>query len=284
MNRNSEVMLVFGATGRQGGAVLDALLRGGRSVRAFVRDPSAPGAVALDGAGAELVQGSLADPATIRGAMSGVHGVFSVLPSNLPEDEEVRYGTDIAAAAAESGVAHLVYSSGASVGEMPTGVARFDAKPSIEALVRALPIPWTIVRPMILMEMLLLPGYGLNEGRFTFFLAPDQSLQLVAAEDIGKLVAAIFADRSRFEGQTLKLASDTVTGRDLAAAFAAATGRPIAYERFSDAVLAAKPDLAHMAASLESGPLADHADLGLMRQLNPKLRPFGSWLNGKRIG
>lgn len=284
MSDESRPVLVFGATGRQGGSVADALLRARRPIRAFVRDTSAPKAMALADAGAELVQGSLADLDTIRHAMSGVHGVFSVLPGNLPEDDEVRYGTDIATAAAAKGIAHFVYSSGASVGEKPTGVARFDAKPHIEAHVRALPIAWTIVRPMIFMEMLLMPGYGLDEGRFTFFLRPDQSMQLVAAEDIGKLVAAIFADRSRFEGKTLKLASDTVTGRQLGKALTAATGRPIAYERFSDEFLANHPDLGHMAASLEAGPLADHVDLDVMRELAPELHSFASWLAGKHIG
>ena len=279
MGEGSRSILVFGATGRQGGSVVDALLRAQWPVRAFVRDASAPKAVALGDAGAELVQGSLSDPGAVRKAMSGVHGVFSVLPSNLPEDEEVRCGTGIADVAAESGIAHFVYSSGASVGEKPTGVARFDAKLRIEAHVRALPLTSTIVRPTIFMEMLL-PGYGLDEGRFTFFLKPDQSMQLVAVEDIGKLVAAIFADRPRFAGKTLRLASDTVTGRELGEAFTAAAGRPIAYERFSDEVLAAKPDLGHMATSLEAGPLADHVDLAVMRELYPDLRPFPSWLAG----
>src|SRR5690606_8129120 len=106
----------------------------------------------------------------------------------------------------ESGVAHFVYSSGASVGEKMTGVARFDAKPRIEAHIRSLPITSTIVRPMIFMEMLVKSGYGLDEGRYRFFLKPEQSMQLVAIDDIGKFVAAIFADRAQFGGRMLKLA------------------------------------------------------------------------------
>ncbi|AKU95683.1 hypothetical protein AKJ09_02347 [Labilithrix luteola] len=190
----------------------------------------------------------------IRAAMKDVHGVFSVLPGDLAEADEVRFGCAIADLAVESGVAHLVYSSGASVGEKLTGVARFDAKPRIEAHVRALPITATIVRPMIFMEMLVRPMYGLDEDRYTFFLRPDQSMQLIAVEDIGKFVAALFADRERFGGETLKIASDTVTGRDLEAFFSEAAGRPIAYTRFPEEVLAGNPDLGQMAASLEDGP------------------------------
>lgn len=273
-------VLVFGATGRQGGSVAPALLQARWPVRALVRDTAAPGSIALRDAGVELVQGSFEDIEAIRAAMKDAYGVFSVLPGNLAQEEEVRAGIAIADLAAESGVAHLVYSSGASAGETPTGVARFDAKPRIEAHIRSLPVTATIVRPMIFMEMLVRPGFGLEEGRFTFFLRPDQPMQLIAVDDIGKFVAAVFADKTRFGGKTLKIAGDTVTGSELETIFTQAAGRPIAYARFPEEVLAANPDLRHMAASLDSGPLADHVDLNVMRVINPEILSFRAWLSG----
>ncbi|MET0406198.1 MAG: NmrA/HSCARG family protein [Cystobacter sp.] len=285
MSGTQRTILVFGATGQQGGAVVRALLRAKWAVRALVRNPTAPRSMALRDAGVELVRGSFADSEVIRSAMRDVHGVFSVLPGSsggaVTDEEEVRFGIAIADLAAESGIAHLVYSSGASVGEKPTGVGRFDTKPRIEAHIRGLPVCATIVRPMIFMEMLVRPGLGLDEGRFSFFLGPDQPMQLIAVDDIGRFVAAIFAEKTRFEGKTLKLASDTVTGRELEAAFTEAAGRPITYARFSEEVLAAHPDLREMAASLVEGPLADHVDLNLMRDLNPELLSFRSWLAGR---
>lgn len=273
-------ILVFGATGRQGGSVARALLRAKWPVRALVRDAETPKSSALRQLGVELVRGSFDDIEVICAAMKGAYGVFSVLPSSLAQEEEVRAGFAIADLAAESGVAHFVYSSGASVGERPTGIARFDAKPRIETHIRALPVTATIVRPMIFMEMLVGTGFGLDEDRYTFFLSPDQSMQLIAVDDVGKFVAALFADKMRFGGTTLKLASDTVTGRELEAIFTQAAGRPIAYERFPEAVLAANPDLEHLAASLDGGPLADHVDLNFMREINPEILSFRSWLSG----
>lgn len=278
MNMVARLVLVFGATGRQGGAVARALLREGWAVRALVRDPAGPASVALRAAGVELVQGSFADGETVRGAMRGAHGVFSVLPGDLPEGDEVRFGIAIADLAVEAGVGHLVYSSGASVGDAKTGVPRFDAKPEIEADVRRKSIAWTIVRPMIFMEGLVRPGFGLERGRFTFLTEPDHPFQLIAAEDIAGFVAAIFADRPRFAGQTLKIASDTVTGRGLAAIFTEAAGRRVDYARVPDEALARSPDFAHMAWSLEDGPLADHVDLTAMREINPQILSFRSWL------
>lgn len=273
-------ILVFGATGRQGGSVAKALLKVRWPVRAIVLNPSEPASIALQDSGAELVHGSFEDADVIETAMKDVHGVFSVLPANLSAEDEVRYGTSIADLAAKCGIDHFIYSSGASVGNKLTGVPRFDAKPRIEAHVRELPLTATVVRPMIFMEMLVRPGFGLDEGRLVSLIRPDHSIQLTAVEDIGKIVTAMFADKARFGGVTLKIASDRVTGHELEAALTEVARKPITYSRFPDDVLAANVDLAHMASSLEDGPLAEHVDLNVMRELNPELLSFRSWLAG----
>jgi hypothetical protein len=93
------------------------------------------------------------------------------------------------------------------------------------------------------MELLVMPGFGLEEGRYTFFAKPEQSMQILAVADIGKYVAAIFADQDRFGGQTFDIASDTVTGEDLQIQFSQAAGYPIAFARFPQEVLDANPFL-----------------------------------------
>ena len=75
-------------------------------------------------------------------------------------------------------------------------MGHFDSKARIEAHIRTLPITATIVRPVTFMEMLVLPGFGLDQGQFSFFMQPDQAMQVIAVEEIGKFVAAIFADPS----------------------------------------------------------------------------------------
>ena len=284
MSEIKQPILVFGATGQQGGSVTASLLKAGWPVRALVRDTASPHAAALGKAGVELFQGDFDDIDEIRKAMKGAYGVFSVQPSSpggaVTDAQEVRYGVNIADLAVESGVKHLVYSSGNGVGDTPTGMAHFDTKSRIEAHIRTLPIIATVVRPAAFMEMLMMPGFGLDEGRFNFFPRRDQVMQLLAVEDIGKFVAAIFADPARFDGHTLELASDAVTGADLEARFTEAAGRPIAYSRFSQEVLASNPFLAGLTALVDAGPLAGNADLDALRAINPEMEPFGSWLAG----
>jgi uncharacterized protein YbjT (DUF2867 family) len=284
MSDSKKSILVFGATGQQGGSVAAALREAGWPVRALVRDPAAPRALALQAAGVALVRGDFTDIASLRGAMQGMHGVFSVQPSSpggaVSDEDEVRFGTAIADLALESGIAHLVYSSGGAVGDEPTGMGHFDSKARIEAHIRALPLAATIIRPAAFMEMLVMPGFGLEQGCFNFFLKPDQAMQVQAVEDIGKIVAAIFADGPQFAGKTLDIASDVVTGRELETLFTEAAGFPITYARFSDEVLAANPFLRQLTTLVDSGILKGKADLGACRAINPALLSLRDWLAG----
>jgi len=282
MTASRKPVLVFGATGRQGGSVVTALLTAGWPIRAFVRDLTSPKSQALRDAGVDLVQGTFDDTDMIRAAMEGVHGVFSVQPSSpggvVSDEDELRFGVAVADLSVESGIKHLVYSSTNAVGDTLTGMGHLDSKARIEAHINALPITATIVRPASFMELLVMPGFGLNEARFNFFAKPNQSIQLLAVEDIGKFVAAIFAQPARFGGKTLEIASDTVTGAHLGAVFTEAAGRPITYARFPDEVLATNPFLRKLTDLLDEGRLAGNADLDALRKLNPELRSFRSWI------
>ncbi|VVE61301.1 NmrA family protein [Pandoraea captiosa] len=284
MSDPKKPVLVFGATGQQGGSVAAALLKAGWPLRALVRDPASEKAIALRNAGAELVQGAYADTDAIRTAMRDVHGVFSVQQSSpggdLTDEDEVRFGISIADMAVECGVRHLVYSSGAAVGDKPTGVGHFDSKMRIEAHIRSLPIMATIVRPVTFMETLVMPGFGLDEGRFNFFLRSKQAMQLLAVEDIGKFVEPVFAAAHRFGGQTFEIAGDTVTGETLEALLSEAAGRRIAYARFTEETLAASPFLNKLTALVDEGPLAGNADLGALRSIHPSMLSVREWLAG----
>jgi uncharacterized protein YbjT (DUF2867 family) len=76
----SKTILVTGATGQQGGATVDALLASpsGWNVIALSRKPEAPAARALVALGVQVLRGDMTDRASLREAMKGVHGVYSV--------------------------------------------------------------------------------------------------------------------------------------------------------------------------------------------------------------
>ena len=85
------LIAVIGATGKQGGSVVDALLDQAFGVRALVRDPGSPAAHALQARGVDLVKGNLTDSASLDSLQRGADGVFAM---STPVD-----GTDVEVAA-----------------------------------------------------------------------------------------------------------------------------------------------------------------------------------------
>lgn len=288
MDPQGKTVLVFGATGQQGGAVAHALRSRGWRVRALVRDPGAAKAQALAAQGIEPVRGDLADRPSLEAAMAGAHGVFSVQPSSgqgpahgVTDADEIRYGKAVADIAAGGGVRHLVYSSANAAGPTKTGIGHFDSKSEVEAHIRGLPIPTsTVIRPSAFMELLALPGMGLDHGTFTFFMRPNQPMQFIAVADIGRIAAAIFTDPAAFQSRTVEIAGDAVTGAELAAKLSQAAGRPIAYARFPDSLLGQNAFLGGLARLVDEGRLAGRADIAALRQQFPGLLTMDEWLAG----
>jgi uncharacterized protein YbjT (DUF2867 family) len=281
---NTPEFLVFGATGQQGGVVARALREAGREVRAFVRDPQSEKAKALVTRGITLAVGDLFDRASIDRAMTGIRGVFSVQTSSpsglVNDDQEVAQGKAIADSAVAAGVAHLVYSSGGAAGKGHTGMGHFDSKSRIEEHIRSLPIAATITRPASFMEMMMLPGMGLNTGVFTFFMKRNQSMQMIALDDLGRINAQILCQPERYAGQSLELSGQAITGEYLEEAFSRAAGRPIRYQRFSEELLAGNDFLRRLTMLVDNGVVAGVADIpALEREFGPMLK-LDQWLSG----
>lgn len=286
VNFNDRTILVFGATGQQGGSVAAALRARGWPVRALVRDPGSARARALAENGVALFRGDLADRSSIEAAMRGVYGVFSVQSSSgqsaadggITDEQEIRYGRLVADVAVESGVRHLVYTSVNAAGPEKTGMGHFDSKGRIEAHIAGLDLTATVIRPSAFMEILMLPGMGLDQGTFAFAMRPDQPMQFIAVEDIGRIAAAIFDDPQHYGGQTIEIAGDALTGNELASRFSQAAGRTIDYRRFPDDLLEGNPFLHGLVRLVDDGRLAGNADLASLRQAFPGLMTMVQWL------
>ncbi|MEN0579903.1 NmrA/HSCARG family protein [Phytobacter palmae] len=283
MNQPAE-FLVFGATGQQGGAVAHALRANGRKVRGFVRDPYSEKAKALMASGITLAVGNLFDRASIDRAMEGIQGVFSVQTSSpggeVSDEQEIIQGKAIADSALAAGVSHLVYSSSGAAGKGPTGMGHFDSKSEIENYVRSLPVPSTITRPASFMEMLMLPGMGLNTGHFSFFMQRNQPMQMIALEDLGRINAHILCNPQQFAGKVLEISSQALTGEDLEYAFSNAAGFPIHYQRFSEALLTQNSFLRRLTELVDNGIVAGVADIPALEAMFGEMMKLEQWLTG----
>jgi len=175
MDKTKNIILVTGATGKQGGAVAKQLLDGGFRVRAMTRNVVSDKARTLKKLGAEVVYGDFDDPASLEKALKGVWGVYSVQNSwEAGVEREVVQGKRFAELAKKAGIGHFVYSSGGSA-HRKTGIPFLESKSQVEETVRALDFPsYTIIRPVFFMDNFVtewfLPTPDRHEARYA---SPD---------------------------------------------------------------------------------------------------------------
>jgi uncharacterized protein YbjT (DUF2867 family) len=227
-NKN-KLILVTGATGHQGGAVLRHLRERGFPVRALTRDPDQPKSRALAGKGVEVVRGNLDDQASLTRALDGVYGVFSV--QNWHEgglEAEIRQGTNLADAARRSRISHFVFTSVASA-DRHTGVPHFESKFRVEEYLRGTGTHYTIVRPVFFMENWLGMRQMIESGSISLPLAPEARLQMVAVDDIGVVVATAFEHPGKWQGRTFELAGDELSMTAVAQVFTRVAGKEVKY-------------------------------------------------------
>src|SRR5215217_3715865 len=223
------LILVSGATGQQGGAVVRNLLERGFGVRALTRDPAKPAGRELADLGAEVVSGDLEDRASIEHVLQDVHGVFSVQQFfEAGYEGEVRQGVQLADAAKAAGVDHYVYSSVGSA-HRETGIPHFESKWEIEEHVRASGVPYTVLRPVFFMqnwEYMREPVLG---GTLPQPLDPDKPFQTIDADDIGVFAAEAFEDPETWIGREVDIAGDELTMPEIAGVFSRVIGRDVNY-------------------------------------------------------
>ena len=233
MDLKRDLIVVTGATGKQGGAVARELLKAGARVRAVTRKPDSPAARALAALGAEVVSADLDDAASLERALDGAWGVFAVQNTWEAgvEKEEVQ-GKRLAEVAKRKGVQHYVYTSVGSA-HRQTGIPHFENKWRIEDTVRKLRFPsHVILRPVFFMENFLGAfADGIKQGKLVVALAPTTKLQMVAVDDIGKLGARAFLQHAELAGKEIDLASDELTMPETAALLSTALGRKVEFER-----------------------------------------------------
>ena len=229
----SNVILVTGATGRQGGATAQELLARGHLVSAMTRKPGSEAARRLADLGATIVQGDLDDRASLDRALEGVWGVFALQNTwEAGVEREEEQGKRLAEAAKAAGVQHFVYSSVASA-HRKTGIPHFENKWRIEETVRGLDFPsHVIIRPVFFMENLLGPRFkpGIDAGRLTVAIRPDTPLQMIAVEDIGKYTRLAFEPHDELNGREIDIAGDEKTMPEAAEILSDELGRKVTFD------------------------------------------------------
>ncbi len=278
MAKNSDrLILVTGATGQQGSAVLRHLREKESAVRAMTRDANNQKGGSLMHPGVEVVSGDLNDPASVARAVSDCFGVYSVQAVASPE-EEIQQGKTLIDAANRADVTHFVYSSVIGA-DANTGVPHFESKGQIEAHLRSSGLAFTIFRPVSFMENWLRQRDTiLGAGALSLPLKPETHMQMIATDDIGAFVTRAFEKSGHWNGRTFELAGDSLNVAQIAAELSRVSNREIKYNQVPwDAFeQAAGPDMTKMFRAFEEAPQT--VDISAVRAEDPRLLSFERWL------
>src|ERR1700747_14390 len=107
---SKQTILITGVTGKQGGAVAQALQSTGFRLRGLTRKTGSERAAGVGAPGGDIMKGDLDDETTLRRALTGAWGVFGV--QNAAEagvQREEEQGKRLATLAREGGVEHYLY-------------------------------------------------------------------------------------------------------------------------------------------------------------------------------
>ncbi|KAK9370367.1 hypothetical protein V1509DRAFT_343648 [Lipomyces kononenkoae] len=296
-----KTVLITGATGKQGGATLAALLAltevPFQRVLALTRNPDSASAKALVEkwpSAVTLIKGDLDDPDAIfssaggHGSIWGVFGVQVPMGGGATAKTEERQGKALVDAAAKYGVSHFVYTSvdrGVHGDENPTDIPHFASKYHIEQHLKESAatnrMTWTILRPVAFMENLTPDFNGkVFAEAWKSHIPAEKRLQLVATEDIGHFASQALAYPDVWSGRALTIASDELTFSEANEIFKSvtgtSTGMPTTNWLIGWAIVNLVKELRTMFKFFAKEGYA--ADIEALRKIYPQLHDFKTWL------
>ncbi len=226
---------VVGATSKQGRSVATTLLKSQQyRVRALTRSRDSAEARSLADLGAEVVVAplGLGHEKDLVAAFKGADGAYLMTPQLLPQDNaEFLLGKQLADAAVEAGVGHIVFSTLENVEKISGGkkfTPHFTDKALVADYIRTLPITHSFVSlaffytnlleyyvPQMDGDTLLMPIYLPEDFRAPF-------VDPVTAT--GPAVLSVFSDPQAFKGKTLPIVGDILSPREMVDTFQRVTG------------------------------------------------------------
>lgn len=223
------MILVTGASGKTGKAIITALVSRREAVRAFVH--RADHADDLKALGvAEVIVGDLLDADAVRGAMDGVISVYHICPNVNPDEVEI--GRIAIQSALATGVAHFVYHSvlHPQVEAMP----HHWNKLRVEELLFASGLPFTILQPTAYMQNILGSWRSIVEqGVYPVPYPVETRLSLVDLDDVAKAAANVLTELGHTRAVYELVGTRGLTQTEVATVLDAKLGHPVRAESIS---------------------------------------------------
>ena len=247
----AKTLVIFGATGQQGGSILNFVLNDPElsqqyTIRAITRDPSSSAAQNLQSKGVEVVRANLDEPSSLTAALHGAHTIFLVTnpaPGPNMKNVEMAQGKAVADATVAAGAHYLIFSTLPNVSKLSGGkytkVISFDGKANVEEYIRTLPIKSAFFSPGSFMQnfqTLMIPR-PTGDGDYVFarHVSPTSELPLIdTAGDTGKYVGAILAEPEKYQGKIFCAASGLYSLDEQAKIMSKVSGKRVTYHQIDE--------------------------------------------------
>jgi len=220
------MILITGAAGKTGRAVVRALAEGREPVRALIHRPEhAPGLQALGAV--ETPVADLRDGAAVQRAVDGARAIYHIAPNVSPD--EIAMGRNVIDAAQSAGVERLVFHSvlHPHIEAMP----HHWQKARVEELLFASGLAFTILQPTAYMQNVAAAWEAIvTRGRYPVPYSAETQLSLVDLEDVAEAAARVLTNPGYLGATIEAVGTPGITPRQIAATLSAELGRPVEVE------------------------------------------------------
>ena len=240
-----KIVAVFGATGAQGGGLVDAILADADSKflpRVLTRDPFQAKAVAYEQSGAQLVACDMDKPETLKAALAGVYGVFVVtnFRDSMDPYREISQAKAVAMAGKNAGVEHFIWST------LDDTTAFFDSLPEDKRppkLVDDMYVPFMDSKPRadssfpkekttFLYTSCYFENFynwgQINNGTLTLNMA-DKAFPVVSVQDIGRCAYAILQAGDEYKSKSVYVVGDKIPCKEMMEIVSNVVSKPYTY-------------------------------------------------------
>lgn len=293
MEEDKPLITIVGILGKQGRSVAHTLLENGHfRVRGITRRIDSPAAQHLIKQGVELmsVPLDLGYKKEFRQVFLGSDSIFMMTPGIAPpQTHEFELGKQLATAAVEAGVKHIIFSSLENVDKITGGrkfAPHFTDKARIEEYIRTLPVTSSFIYMAFFFTNLLEFYPPLMKGDtlvFPIYLPKDFRAPFVdPLTATGPAVLEMLLHKERYAGKGMPVIGDILSPQEMVDTFVKVTGRKAVYgaaysrEEFLQLLPAYEKnaplvdEIIRMAEyAVEYGYYKKDRDLNWSRQINP---------------
>jgi len=295
---SKKLIVVFGATGRQGGSVVDALLKAGKwKVRGITRDPTSEVAKALTQKGVEVIKANSSIKEDLEKAIDGAYGVFALtnfwdkdIYGKQNFSEEQRQAELMADVSLAKGVEYFIFSSLHNVKEISKGtlsLPHWTGKNLAEQYARKL----SKENPKFVSSFFYAGCYVGNifswpkrdpEGvvHWTNILKTDTPVPIFVPEDTGPIVAYMFDRPQELSGKYVHGASEYITPAQVLNIYDRVTGDKSVYHFVEPELMKGKfPDeLIENMIWINDYGYYHGEDISATKKMHPEILSFEGWL------